>query len=63
MYVLPARSSDQIQAIQSLFREYEDLLQVDLCFQGFEAELAGLPGKYAPPGGALLLAMAKGRAV
>ena len=42
--------------IVALLREYEAGLGVSLCFQGFEAEVAGLPGAYAPPRGAMLLA-------
>ena len=60
--ILPAETPFHIQTIGDLFREYEQVLQVDLCFQGFEEELAGLPGKYGPPQGALLLAFADGRA-
>jgi ribosomal protein S18 acetylase RimI-like enzyme len=48
------------QRIVALLREYETGTGVSLCFQGFEAELAGLPGDYAPPGGALVLARQAG---
>ena len=52
------RQAEEIAAAATLFREYVDWLGIDLSFQGFEAELASLPGKYAPPIGELMLAHA-----
>jgi GNAT superfamily N-acetyltransferase len=57
MKICQAVTPEQIALSRALFEEYVGWLGVDLCFQGFAAELAGLPGVYAPPSGRLLLAV------
>ena len=56
MELIQAYTPHQIAQARLLFREYQSWLQIDLCFQNFEAELANLPGDYVAPAGRLLLA-------
>lgn len=51
-----ARSDRDIRDVAELFAAYAEALGIDLGFQGFSAELAAMPGKYAPPRGELLIA-------
>jgi ribosomal protein S18 acetylase RimI-like enzyme len=54
--IVPVRTADDLDATIALFRTYASSLGIDLSYQRFDEEMAAMPGKYAPPKGALLLA-------
>lgn len=54
--LITVSTAEHLRDARALFSEYAASLSFSLCFQGFNEELASLPGKYSPPGGRLLLA-------
>lgn len=58
--IITPDTPELLEATRQIFTDYADQLGIDLCFQNFEAELADLPGSYAAPQGALLLALVDG---
>ena len=56
MLTIVTAGAQDLPDVRVLFEEYSALVAEALCFQNFDAELEALPGAYAPPSGALLIA-------
>lgn len=51
---------EELDSVRALFRTYLSYIDAPECFPSFEAEMAGLPGRYAPPSGAIWVACVGG---
>ena len=60
LMVIAPRDDGDLAAARALIEAYARSLDFNLCFQGFDAEMAGFPGMYAPPHGALRLGLVDG---
>lgn len=61
LMIVEARTPEQVAQVRALFVAYGESLGFSLCFQDFDAELAGLPKPYVAPRGTLLLAVEDGQ--
>ncbi len=59
--IIEATTTEQIEQVRGLFRQYQAELPLQLCFRSFDSELSGLPAEYGPPRGKLLLATVAGQ--
>jgi putative acetyltransferase len=61
--IIEVTTEEQLEQARTLFGEYRAQLPVEYCSRALDAEIAGLPGEYAPPRGKLLLARVVGQPV
>ncbi len=61
--IVDADTTELISDAKALFREYAASLNFDLCFQGFDQEMAEFPGQYTPPSGGLYVARSEERSI
>jgi len=61
--IIEATTEEQVQAVRSLFCEYQAEIPSQYCFTSFHSEVSGLPGDYVPPKGNLFLATVSGQPV
>lgn len=55
MKIIKAQA-EHVEIVRGMFRKYQAWVDNDICFKGFEEEIANLPGQYSPPKGVIYLA-------